>query len=185
MIVSSSAIRILMPGTPPRRAGPARSSARACRAARRARARARSRARCRRRSPCEPAAVVGDRERDVAVRAARARSGPCRRRARARSGSSSLKTSASAVARSPASETGSSVASTVLPRAEALHEHRPQPLDQLGEVDVVLALLGQHLVHGRDREDPVDRVVERLPRVDLRRRAPAAAAATRRSGGCS
>jgi hypothetical protein len=24
-----------------------------------------------------------------------------------------------------------------------LHEHRPQPLDQLGEIDVVLAVLGQ------------------------------------------
>ena len=54
----------------------------------------------------------------------------------------------------------------VLARADALHEHRAQPLDQLAELDVVLAPLGQHLVHGGDREDPVDRVVERLPRVD-------------------
>ena len=72
----------------------------------------------------------------------------------------------------------------VLPDDEALHEHRPQPLDQLGEVDVVLAVLGQHLVHGRDREDPVDRVVSagagRPPA-----RAPGAAAARRRSAGCS
>ena len=57
----------------------------------------------------------------------------------------------------------------VLPDDEALHEHRPQPLDQLGEVDVVLAVLGQHLVDGGDREDPVDRVGQRPARVDLRR----------------
>ena len=51
--------------------------------------------------------------------------------------------------------------------ADALHEHRAQPVEQLGEVDVLVALLGQHLVHGRDREDPVDRVLERLARIDV------------------
>ena len=51
--------------------------------------------------------------------------------------------------------------------ADALHEHPPQPVEQVGEVDVVLALLGQHLVHRRDREDAVHRVLERLARVDV------------------
>jgi hypothetical protein len=51
-------------------------------------------------------------------------------------------------------------------RADALDEHRAQPLEQVGEVDVVVAPLRQHLVHGRDREDPADRVLERLARVD-------------------
>ena len=110
-----------------------------------------------RRSPFARA-VVGDRERRRR-RSARASSirtvpPPCS----SAFWKSSLKTSASAVARSPASDTGSSSASTVLARDEPLDEHRAQPLDQLGEVDVVLAVLGQHLVHGRDREDPVDRV---------------------------
>ena len=44
---------------------------------------------------------------------------------------------------------------------------RAQPVEQLGEVDVLVALLGQHLVHRGDREDPVDRVLERLPRIDV------------------
>ena len=57
----------------------------------------------------------------------------------------------------------------VLPGDEPLHEHRAQAVDELAEVDVVLAMLGEHLVHGRDREDPVDGVVERLPRVDVLR----------------
>ena len=52
-------------------------------------------------------------------------------------------------------------------RTDALHEHRAQPVEQLGEVDVLVALLGQHLVDRRDREDPVDRVLERLPRIDV------------------
>ena len=55
----------------------------------------------------------------------------------------------------------------VLPGDEPLHEHRAQPVDELAEVDVVLAMLGEHLVDGRDREDPVHRVVQRLPRVDV------------------
>ena len=70
------------------------------------------------------------------------------------------------MARLPASETGSSSVSTSFAVSEALHEHRPQPVDQLAELDVVLAMLGQNLVHGRDREDTVDRVVQRLARVD-------------------
>ena len=114
----------------------------------------------------DPAAVVGDREHDVAVPPAsstRTESPPCS----SAFWSSSLKTSASAVARLPASETGSSAVSTRLPGAEPLDEHRAQPVEQLVEVDVVVALLGQHLVHRGDREDPVDRVVERLARVDL------------------
>ena len=53
-----------------------------------------------------------------------------------------------------------------LARGESLHEHRAQALDQLVEVDVVLAVLRQHLVHGGDREDPVDGVGQRLARVD-------------------
>ncbi len=73
----------------------------------------------------------------------------------------------------------------VLAHHEPLHEHRPQPVDQLVELDVVLAVLGQHLVDGGDREDPVDGVAERLLRVDVRRPVPAGAAARRPSGGCS
>jgi hypothetical protein len=46
-------------------------------------------------------------------------------------------------------------------------DHRPQPLDELGEIDVVVAPLRQDLVDGGDREDPVDRVGERLPRLDV------------------
>ncbi len=57
----------------------------------------------------------------------------------------------------------------LLPGDEALDEHRPQPVDELAEVDVVLAVLGQHLVHCGDGEDPVDRVLERLVRVDVLR----------------
>src|SRR3954447_26635938 len=55
----------------------------------------------------------------------------------------------------------------VLADLEALHEHRPQPVDQLVQLDVVLAKLGQHLVDGRDREDPVDGVTECLLRIDV------------------
>ena len=73
----------------------------------------------------------------------------------------------------------------LLPRDEPLDEHRAQPLDQLAELDVVLAVLGQHLVHGRDGEDAVDGVAERLARIDRVGGAPGAAAATRRSAGCS
>ena len=66
----------------------------------------------------------------------------------------------------PASETGSSSRLDVAAGAEPLHEHRAQPVDQLRELDVLLALLGQRLVYGGDGEDPVDGVLERLARVD-------------------
>ena len=81
--------------------------------------------------------------------------------------SSSEKTSASAVARLPASDDRLELGRHLAPGADALDEHRPQPVEQVGEVDVLVALLGQHLVDGRDREDPVDRVLERLARVDV------------------
>ena len=74
----------------------------------------------------------------------------------------------------------------LLRRSEALHEHRPQPVEQLRELDVVLTLLGENLVHGGDRENPVDGVLQRLARIDASRRSsPAAAGATRPSAGCS
>ena len=113
------------------------------------------------------AAVVGDREHDVAVPPRTARSRRAARRARARSRSSSLKTSASAVARWPASDDRLELGGHLLARDETLDEHRPQPVEQLGEIDVVLAVLRQHLVHRGDREDPVDRVPERLARIDV------------------
>ena len=53
--------------------------------------------------------------------------------------------------------------------AETLHEHRAEAVDQLREVDVLLPLLGERLVHGGDGEDPVDRMLERLARVDALR----------------
>ena len=53
-----------------------------------------------------------------------------------------------------------------LARRQPLHEHPAQPLEQLAHVDVVLALLRQHLVHGGDREHAIDGVLERLPRID-------------------
>ena len=56
-----------------------------------------------------------------------------------------------------------------MPATSALHEHRAQLVDEEVELDVVLPVLGQDLVHGRDREDPVDGVAERLLRVDIRR----------------
>ena len=80
--------------------------------------------------------------------------------------SSSEKTRASAVARLPASETGSSSRLDVAAGADPLHEHRAEAVDQLREVDVLLPLLGERLVHGGDGEDPVDGVLERLARVD-------------------
>ena len=54
----------------------------------------------------------------------------------------------------------------LLRRPEALHEHRAQPVDQLRELHVVLAVLGEHLVDGGDREDAVHGVVQRLTRID-------------------
>ena len=50
-----------------------------------------------------------------------------------------------------------------------MDEHRAQAIDELAEVDVVLAVLGEDLVHGGDREDPVDRVIQRLACVDVLR----------------
>ena len=83
--------------------------------------------------------------------------------------SSSLKTRASDVARCPASEHGLELRGHVLAGDEPLHEHRAQSLDQLGKIDLVLAMLGQHLVDGRDGEYSVDGVGERLVGVDLLR----------------
>ena len=80
--------------------------------------------------------------------------------------SSSLKTSASAVARCPARSTVCSSRGHLLARDETLDEHRAQPLEQLGQVDGILPVLRQHLVHRGDGEDPVDRVSERLARID-------------------
>ena len=50
---------------------------------------------------------------------------------------------------------------------DPLHEHRPEPVEELREIDVLVPLLGQHLVDGRDREDPVHRVHQRLARIDV------------------
>jgi hypothetical protein len=48
----------------------------------------------------------------------------------------------------------------------SLHEHPTQPVEELGEIDVVVALLGQHLVYRGDGKHAVDGVVERLARID-------------------
>ena len=122
------------------------------------------------------------RRRSAATSSTRTRSPPCS----SAFCSSSAKTSASAVARAPGSDTGSSSAVDLLAAADALDEHRAQPVDQVGELDVLVAPLGQQLVHRGDREDPVDRVA-RAPRAgrSSSARAPAGAAATRRSAGCS
>ena len=116
----------------------------------------------------DPGAVVGDRQHDVAVplreldphRVAAVLERVLEQLARRRAPAPSR-------GRPPAT-TGSSDGCDLLPAAEPLDEHRAQPLEQLAEVDALVAPLGQHLVHGGDREDPVDRVVERAPR---RRRA--------------
>src|SRR5918996_3568219 len=55
----------------------------------------------------------------------------------------------------------------LLARDEPLDEHRSQPVDELAEVDVVLAMLRQHLVHRGDREDAIHGVLERLARIDV------------------
>ncbi len=55
----------------------------------------------------------------------------------------------------------------VLLRNEALDEHRAQSVHELSKIDVVLPMLGEHLVHRRDREDAVDRVLQRLARIDV------------------
>ena len=74
---------------------------------------------------------------------------------------------------------------TSRPATESLHEHRAQAVDQLSELDVLVALLGQHLVHGGDREDPVDGVLERLARIDVVGARLQPQGATPRSAGCS
>ena len=79
---------------------------------------------------------------------------------------SSEKTSASAVARWPARVDRLELGRHLLARDEALHEGRSKAVDELREVDHVLSMLGQLLVHRGDREDPVDGVAERLLRVD-------------------
>ena len=58
--------------------------------------------------------------------------------------------------------TGSKLLVDLPAGADTLDQHRAQPAEQFREVDVVVVVLGQHLVDGRDREDPVDRVLERL-----------------------
>ena len=45
--------------------------------------------------------------------------------------------------------------------SQALPQHRLQPPDQPGAVDVVVMRGGQQVVHGRDRQDPVHALVER------------------------
>ena len=116
----------------------------------------------------EAAAVVGDRERDVAV---------ALRQLDPHSAAAVLERVLEQLAEDER-ERGRALAGEgdrlelgldLLAGDEALDEHRAEPLDQLGEVDVVLAVLGQHLVHGGDREDPVDGVAERLLRIRVRR----------------
>ena len=85
--------------------------------------------------------------------------------------SSSANTSASAVARAPGQRHRLERRDDILAAADALHEHRAQPADQIREIDVLLALLGEQLVHRRDGEDAVDGVLERLARIDRVRRA--------------
>ena len=87
-----------------------------------------------------------------------------------------MKTSASAVALLSGERDRLELGGHLLSGDEPLDEHRAQTVDELAEVDVVLAMLRQHLVHGGDREDPVDGVVQRLL---ARRRAPHAPAARR------
>ena len=73
----------------------------------------------------------------------------------------------------------------VLADGQPLDEHCSQPVDQLVEVDDVLAVLRQLLVDGGDGEDAIDRVAERLLGVDAQRPGPGDAAATPPSAGCS
>src|SRR5437588_451023 len=48
---------------------------------------------------------------------------------------------------------------------EPLHEHRAQAVEEIRELDVLVALLGEDLVHGGNGEDAVDGMLERLARV--------------------
>ena len=138
---------------------------RAPRRARRGRAPGRSRARCRRPPPaCRSPSSAMARTTSPSLPASviEIASPPCSSAFR----DSSLKTSASAVARCPASSTGSSSAVTSFPATSPWTSIARSRSTQLGELDDVLAVLRQHLVHGGDREDPVDGVAERLPRID-------------------
>ena len=54
----------------------------------------------------------------------------------------------------------------LLRRPQPLDQHRPQPVEEFSELDVFVAPLSEHLVHRRDRQNPVDRIVQRLPCVD-------------------
>ncbi len=81
-------------------------------------------------------AVVRDREPDPPRRDGRARSERGRLRAGGRSAASSLKT-VPAPSHGPGSRNGSSLARTSLlrTRGQALNDHRPQPIQQLAELD--------------------------------------------------
>ena len=82
---------------------------------------------------------------------------------------SSLKTSASAVARLPAIETELELCMDFLSGGQPLHEHRAQPLEQLAQLDDLFALLRQDFMHGGDCEDAIHGILERLARVGVRR----------------
>ena len=67
-----------------------------------------------------------------------------------------------------------------------LRDHRQHPVGDLVELHPLVQVLGQRLVHDRDRTDPAYRLLERLPAPCRSRSAgPGAAAARRPSGGCS
>ena len=74
--------------------------------------------------------------------------------------------SASAVARCPASSTSASDAVTSLPATRPWTSIDRSRSIELVQIDDVLAVLGEHLVDGGDREDAVHRVAERLLRID-------------------
>ena len=57
----------------------------------------------------------------------------------------------------------------VAARSDTLNEHRAQPIEQLCEIDLLVTLFGQHLVHRRNGENPAHGVLERLARVDVGR----------------
>ena len=54
----------------------------------------------------------------------------------------------------------------LLAAADALDQHRPQTVDQVGQLHILVTPLGQQFVHRRDRQDAVDGVLEGLARVD-------------------
>ncbi len=61
---------------------------------------------------------------------------------------------------------GSRCSSTARPSADTLHERCAQPPEQIGEINVVVAALGQQFVHRGNREDAVHGIFECLLRVD-------------------